>query len=163
MVDWAAVDRRLEIASTFVLTPDERKEAAQIEQTAFETNLPHIQSLLNDHRAQLDKRGFRTELPIETAGFFFRYWFDGFYGPGGFRSMFHVSGPLVVARLVPRGDETRAFYQNDVNENVFLGERFDELAFAEFIRQDLMDFLAAENQILSREHYEWVKDLAARS
>lgn len=163
MVDWKEIDRRLKIATPFILTEDERKRVASIEQEAYERNLPRIQELLEVHQSKLQERKFWTELQAEKKGLRFRYALHGFYGPGGFNSQLHVAGPLVLGTINPKGDAFAGFYPNDLEQNVFLGERFDELAFSDHVTQDLMRYLAPENQILSVDQYEWIQELLLRS
>jgi hypothetical protein len=159
VIDWNDIDRRLEIARAFVLTDEERKEVAEREQTAFDSNLPKIRDVLQAHEQELGHRGFWTELQADATGLRFRYSLLGFYGPGGFSSQFHVGGPLVLGTINPRGDAIASFYDNDLEKNVFIGERFDEIAFAAFVRDNLLAYLAPENQILSAENYQWMKEL----
>jgi hypothetical protein len=132
-----------------------------VEQQAFDSHLPQVRALLGSHEAELQRRGFWTELTAESKGLRFRYSKTGFYGPGGFSSQFHVAGPLVLGRIDPRGDPIASFYANDLEKNLFLGERFDEIAFVAFVRDDLLSYLAPENLIVSPEQYSWIKQLLA--
>lgn len=159
MIDWQDVDRILEVASVFILTDEERKRFALVEQDAYESNIPRIQEILKEHEANLQQRGFWTECQIEKKGLRFRYSYPGFYGPGGFSSQFHVAGPLVLGIIDPKGDAFASYYPNNLEENTFIGDNFDELAFKEFIANNLMNYLAPENQILSKEQYNWIHDL----
>jgi len=159
MIDWTDVDRILKVASVFILTDEERESFALVEQSAYDSNIPRIQEILKEHEGNLKTRGFWTELQIENKGLRFRYSYPGFYGPGGFSSQFHVSGPLVLGKINPKGDPIASFYPNNLDENTFLGDNFDELAFNEFIADDLMNYLAPKNQILSKEQYRWIQDL----
>ncbi len=161
MIDWQDVNRILEVASVFILTDEERKRFALVEQDAYDSNIPRIQEILKEHEGNLQARGFWTELQIENKGFRFRYSYPGFYGPGGFSSQFHVAGPLVLGIIDPKRDPFASFYPNNLDENTFLGDNFDELAFKELIANNLMNYLAPENQILSKEQYHWVHDLLA--
>lgn len=163
VIDWDDVDRRLKVAGAFVLTDDERNEVAGREQAAFEVNLPKIREVLEEHEQELRRRGFWTELQAEPKGLSCRYSLPGFYGPGGFSSQFHVGGPLVVGSINPKGDAVASFYANDLDKNVFLGERFDEITFAAFVRDNLLAYLAPENQIVSTENYQWIKELLESS
>jgi hypothetical protein len=163
VIDWAEIDRRLAVAAPFILTDEERQRVRRVEQAAFDANLPQIRAFLEAHAAELQRRDFWTELQAEPTGLRFRYSYPGFYGPGGFASQFHVAGPLVLGRIEPKGDPIASFYPNDLDENVFIGERFDEIAFADFVRDDLLRYLAPENQILSLEQYEWIREMLASS
>ena len=163
MIDWKEIDRMLKVVEPFILTEDERKNVAAIEQEAYEKNLPRIQELLAEHQSKLQKRKFWTELQADAKGLRFRYTLHGFYGPGGFNSQLHVAGPLVLGTINTKGDAFAGFYPNDLEKNVFLGERFDELAFTDYIAQDLMSYLAPENQILSADQYEWIQKLLLKS
>lgn len=163
MVDWTEIDRILKVAAPFLLTEDERKRVAAIEQEAYEKNLPRILELLEAHQSKLQGRKFWTELQADTKGLRFRYALHEFYGPGGFNSQLHVAGPLVLGTINPKGDALAGFYPNDLEQNVFLGERFDELAFAGYVAQDLIRYLAPENQILSADQYEWIQKLLLQS
>ncbi|NTV47545.1 MAG: hypothetical protein HGB11_13730 [Chlorobiales bacterium] len=159
MVDWEKIDNMLKVASPFILTVDERKRVAALEQEAYERNLPRIHELLEAHQTKLQERKFWTKLQADTKGLRFLYSLHGFYGPGGFNSQLHVAGSLVLATIRPKGDALAGFYLNDLEQNVFLGERFDEIAFMDYVSQDLMRYLAPENQILSVEQYEWIQKL----
>jgi len=159
MVNWQEVDRILKVASVFILSNEERERLALVEQNAYESNLPHIQKILKQHEANLQQREFWTECQIETKGLRFRYSYPGFYGPGGFSSQFHVAGPLVLGTINPKGDAFASYYPNNLEENTFIGENFDELALRKFVANDLMKYLAPENQILSREQYNWIREL----
>ena len=44
MIDWNNVDKRLKVATAFVLTDEERKEVCEREQASFEANLPKIRA-----------------------------------------------------------------------------------------------------------------------
>lgn len=159
MVDWEKIDSMLKVASAFILTEGERKRIAAIEQEAYERNLPRIHELLEAHQTKLQERKFWTELQAETKGLRFRYSLHGFYGPGGFNSQLHITGPLVLGTIDPKRDALAGFFPNDLEQNIFLGERFDEIAFMDYVTQDLMHYLKPENQILSVEHFEWIKKL----
>lgn len=159
MFDWGEIDKRLKVASPFLLTPDERERVGRVEQQAYEANLPILRAFLEAHEKELKQRGFWTELKPETTGLRFRYSLHGFYGPGGFSSQSHVAGLLVLGRIDPKGDQYASFYANDLGKNLFIGERFDEIALSTFVRDDLLSYMAPENQILSADHYRWVKDL----
>ena len=159
MIDWKEINRILKVASVFILTDDERRQFALVEQDAYESNIPQIRKILEEHGVNLERRGFWTECQIEDKGLSFRYSYPGFYGPGGFSSQFHVAGPLVLGTIDPKGDPIASFYPNNLDENTFLGDNFDEFAFKEFIANNLMNYLAPENQILSKEQYRWVHDL----
>ena len=162
-MNWTEFDRRLRIASPFILTDDERKGVASVEQAAYERNLSTLRRVLEDHQAEMQKRSFWTELIVEHDKFSFRYSLPGFYGPGGFRSMFHAAGPLVLATINPAGDAVAAFYRNELADNVFLGESFDEVALASFIEKNLLEYLKPENQILSLDDYTFVQQLLAEN
>jgi hypothetical protein len=159
MTDWKEVDRILSIASPFILTEEERERVARIEQSAYESNLPRIREMLETHQSELQQRQFWTELQAGQNGLRFRYSRLGFYGPGGFSSQLHVAGPLVLGTIHPKGDAVASFYPNNIDENTFIGERFDDVAFARFIADNLMNYLVPENQILSMEHYQWIRAL----
>jgi len=163
MVDWNEVDRLLKVAAPFILTEEERKRVAAIEQEAFERNLARIRELLEVHQSNLTKRGFWTELQADNNGLRFRYSLHGFYGPGGFNSQLHVAGALVIGTIDPKGDALTGFYVNDLENNVFLGERFDDLAFMNYVSRNLLQYLAPENQILSVDCYKWIQELLRRS
>ena len=159
MTDWDEVDRMLRVASPFILTEEERERIARLEQSAYESNLPRIRGMLEIHESELLQRQFWTELHANQNGLRFRYSHHGFYSPGGFSSQFHVAGPLVLGTINPKGDTSASFYPNDLDKNTFIGERFDEVAFASFIADNLMNYLAPENQILSTEQYYWIRAL----
>jgi hypothetical protein len=163
VIDWDDIDRRLEVAGAFVLNDEERQEAAAREQAAFDANLPRIRELLEAHEQELKQRGFWTELLVESTGLRFRYSCSGFYGPGGFSSQFHVHGPLVLGVINPLGDAIASFYANDLDKNIFIGERFDEIAFTEFVGDNLRAYVAPENQIVSVDNYEWIKEMLESS
>ena len=65
----------------------------------------------------------------------------------------------MLGRINPQGDAVASFYTNDLDKNVFVGERFDEIAFSEFVGDNLHTYLAPENQIVSVENYYWIKEL----
>ncbi len=75
--------------------------------------------------------------------------------------MFHAAGPLVLATINPAGDAIAAFYRNELADNVFLGENFDEVALVRFIEKNLLEYLKPENQILSLDEYAFVRQLLA--
>ena len=64
-----------------------------------------------------------------------------------------------LGTINPKGDSLAGFYPNDLEQNIFLGERFDEIAFVNYVTQDLMRYLAPENQIISADQYEWIQKL----
>lgn len=163
VVDWEEVDRRLQIASAFVLTNAERERVGAVEQAAYEANLPEIRAMLEQHHSALEERSFWAKLKAENDGLQFLYSLPGFYGPGGFGSASHAGGLLVLGTVNPKATVTTPFWNNDLAKNVFLGEHFDAVAFAGFVNDDLLAYLSPENQILSSEQYAWVKGLLNKS
>ncbi len=159
MTYWDEIDRILKIASPFILTEDERQHIARLEQSAYESNMERIRKILEVHKLGLEQRQFWTELTITNSGLRFRYSYPGFYGPGGFSSQYHIAGPLVLGSIEPKGNEFASFYPNNIGDNTFLGEQFDEIAFERFVVTNLLKYLAPENQILSSDQYKWIRSL----
>lgn len=161
-MDWKKVDSILKVASVFILTDEEREHINTIEQNAYETNIPRIREILDTHVTQLKQRQFWTNLQLDDKGLKFLFSYRGFYGRGGFTSQQHIAGPLVLGTIEPKTGNTNGFYLNDLKENTFLGKDFDELAFKTFINNNLMDYLSPENQILSNEDYNFLRELLGK-
>ncbi|MBA3004548.1 MAG: hypothetical protein FP813_11975 [Desulfurivibrio sp.] len=69
---WQAVDHRLEIQETFILTEDERKQIFDDEQQAFESHLEVFKEIIEGFQKNLSDRGFSTEIQLTKNGFQFK-------------------------------------------------------------------------------------------
>lgn len=159
---WNSVDQRLELQRNYILTDEERWRILDEEVEAYKVNLPVIQRIMNDHKAQLERRGFTTELQCDEKAILFRYNKNGYYGPGGFRSDQHIDGPLVMSELNPAGNPNSFIRDNDIDKNTEVGTGFDSDAFKHFVRNNLDMFLNPNNLITTEVRREQLR-LASRA
>lgn len=104
---WKKVTQALDASSPYRLTQEERAYISKEEQAAYECNLPKIDAIMQEYDKKLSDMSFWTERIVAIQGMRFRYNIDGYYGPGGFSSQFHIAGPLVLGRLTPRETQSR--------------------------------------------------------
>ena len=151
------IDIGLAVSSNYRLTDSEREMIAKEEQAAYELHISEISSILNIYKHELSERGFWTECIVGKSGMRFRYNLPGYYGPGGFSSQFHIAGPLVLGRINPAGDPLQSFYDNDLEKNVMIGADFNEQSFRQFVEQTVLDYVAPENLILTKDQYDRIR------
>lgn len=154
MIGWEKIEGIVKASEDFILTDDEQKLIKIEEQTAYEKNLPDIISALNLAENQLKKLGFWVESSAKMRGLRFRFSLRGYYGPGGFSTHYHVSGPLVLGVINPAGDQYASFYPNDIDKCFLMGLDFDKSAFENFLIQQVEKYLQPENLITSKEQYD---------
>ena len=156
---WSTVDEALEISKTYRLTEDERKHIGKEEQTSYEANLKSLSEILEEYKTNLEERGFWTELILDKGGLRFRYNLQGYYGPGGFSSQFHIAGPLIVGEINPKGDAIQSYYPNDIDQCEKIGADYLPNSFRVFVERNIKNFLRPENLIITREQYDRIRAL----
>ena len=103
---------------------------------------------------KLKALGFWVENNVTEQGTRFRFSLQGYYGPGGFSTQFHISGPLVLGLINPAGDELASFYPNDIDQCFLMGLDFDKTKFEQFVLKQIENYLQPENLITSKEQYD---------
>jgi hypothetical protein len=156
---WKRVTQALEASSEYRLTEEEQAYISKVEQAAYEHNLSRIDAILQEYDKKLSEMGFWTERIVHNQGMRFRYSMTGYYSPGGYSSQFHITGPLVLGQINPKGDPIQSFYNNDLDKNVKVGADFDVDLFRSFIEQNILAFVAPENLITTREQYERIRTI----
>jgi hypothetical protein len=156
---WQTIDHRLETQETFILTDDERKKIHEDEQQAFESQLEVFRKIIEEFQKNLSDRGFYTEIQLSKDGFQFKYNKAGYYGPAGFRTDFHIDGPLVLSQLIPQGDSNTFVTFNDLDKNFEVGRVFDSEEFKNFLIKNLDNFLDPANLITTEERREQLRAL----
>ena len=156
---WESIDTLLKLQETFILTEDERKKIHEDEQQFFEANLEEIRIIVEDFQKNLNERGFKTNLKLDNQGFLFTYNKIGYYGPAGFKTNFHIDGPLVLAQLIPQGNPNSFVTQNDLDKNFEIGSGFDSEKFKSFLKGNLDNFLDPANLITTEERREQLRTL----
>jgi len=156
---WNEVDKQLSVTQQFIFSDEEAKHIGKIEQECYEKNLDKINEVLDGFKSDLEKRDFWVEKQVAEKGLRFRFSLRGHYGPGGFSSQFHVSGPLVVGVINPKGDAIQGFYNNDIDECQCLGADFDADEFKAFVQETIENYISFENLIITREQYDKFRDL----
>ncbi|MBW2741401.1 MAG: hypothetical protein JRE64_21735 [Deltaproteobacteria bacterium] len=157
---WQDIEHRISTQETFILTEDERKKIHKDEQQAFESNLEILNEIMNEFQKNLTDRGFSiTETRLEKNGFIFKYVKVGYYGPAGFRTDFHLDGPLVLSQLTPQGDPNTFITYNDLDKNFEIGRGFNIEKFKRFLEKNLNTFLDPANLITTEERREQLRAL----
>lgn len=151
---WEKVEEKIRQQETYILTGEERKSIAEAEQRAYEEHVETIRQIIEEFEERLKERGFSTSLHLNTNGFKFTYSKTGYYGPAGFRTDFHVDGPLVLAQLNPAGDPNAFITNNDLDMNFEIGTNFDADKFKDFLKANLINFLGPRNLITTEERRE---------
>ncbi|PJJ09155.1 hypothetical protein CLU83_2484 [Flavobacterium sp. 1] len=155
---WKQIDDTISIHDEYILSKEQRKHIATEEQNAYEKNIDSIKEIIEQFESELKARGFWTELQIDTKGFRFRFSLKGYYGPGGFSSQYHISGPLVLGIINTFGDSIRSFCKNRLEDNIEIGCNFDKNKFIEFTQKVLSDYVSPNNLIISKEQYEYLRN-----
>jgi hypothetical protein len=158
---WNKIDDIVERHKEHILTNEQRRLIAEEEQKAYEANLETIKVVIEEYQDELKKRDFWTELQIDSKGFRFRFNTNGYYGPGGFSSQFHIAGPLVLGIINPKGDALASYYKNKLEENVQIGCNFDKAEFIRFVEKVISDFISPNNLIVPKEQYEYLRNFNA--
>lgn len=158
---WDKVDKILERHKEHILTSEQRKMIASEEQKAYEANLEQIREVIQEYEKELQDRGFWTELKIDPQRFWFRFNTNGYYGPGGFSSQYHIAGPLVLGVINPAGDAYASYYKNKLEDNIQIGCDFDRTEFIMFVEKIISDFISTNNLILSKEQYDYLRNFNA--
>jgi len=158
---WSNVDKTIERHNEFILSKEQRQLIANEEQKAYENNIAVITTIMQEIEQELKTRGFWTELQISTTGFRFRFNTNGYYGPGGFSSQYHIAGPLVLGKINPLGDAFASFYENKLENNVQIGCNFNEEEFVEFVEKVISDYISPKNLIISKDQYEYLRNFNA--
>lgn len=157
---WQDIESRISIQERFILTEDERKKIHKDEQQAFESNLEIIREIMNEFQKNLTDRDFSiTETKLKKDGFIFKYTKVGYYGPAGFRTDFHLDGPLVLSQLIPQGDQNTFIRHNDLDKNFEVGTGFNIEKFKRFLENNLNTFLDPANLITTEERREQLRAL----
>ncbi|MGN2670327.1 hypothetical protein ACTFQD_02675 [Aliivibrio fischeri] len=154
MNSWDKIEQLVLASKDFILTEAERKLIVEEEQQAYVKNLPVIRDVLDRANEKLKHFGFWNEYQINEGGLRFRFSLQGYYGPGGFSSQYHISGPLVLGIINPAGDEFASYYPNDIDQCVFIGMDFDQNDFEQFVLKEIEHYLQPENLITNKEQYE---------
>lgn len=157
---WGKIESILAEHERYILTQDERNTITDTEKKAYEGNVDELRELLTIWEAKLKEHGFSTELSIEKSLASFKYRKLGYYGPGGFVSMFHMRGGLLVAApCVPRTGG-KCSMDNDMDKNVELGTGFSKDRFLAFLKTNLIEFLVPENMVLAKDEYEQLRTVS---
>ncbi len=154
---WENLDKIKERHNEHILSDAQRRLIAEEEQKAYEKNIETIKSIITEFETGLKKRGFWTELQIDCKGFRFRFKINGYYGPGGFSSQYHIAGPLVLGIINPSGDDYASFYKNKLEDNIQIGCNFDQEEFIKFVEKVICDFISHNNLIISKEQYHYLQ------
>ncbi|MCE7575852.1 hypothetical protein, partial [Aliivibrio fischeri] len=154
MSSWDRVTQLVEASKDFILTEEERELMLKAEQSAYENNLAQITEVLSIVEEKLKNLGFWVENKVSNKGMRFRFSLAGYYGPGGFSTIYHISGPLVLGVINPAGDPIASFYSNDIDQCLLVGEDFDKNNFEKFILTEIETYLQPENLITSKEQYD---------
>ena len=158
---WGNVDKTIERHNEFILSKEQRQLIANEEQKAYENNIVVITTIIQEIEQELKTRGFWTELQISKEGFRFRFNTNGYYGPGGFSSQYHITGPLVLGKINPMGDALASFYENKLEDNLQIGCNFNEIEFIEFVEKVISDYISPKNLIISKDQYEYLRNFNA--
>lgn len=158
----AELDTALAVSKQYRLTREEKAFIAKEEQGAYKSKLDEITTILKEYEDELSQRGFWTESNIQKNGLRFRYSLDGYYGPGGFSSQFHIAGPLVLGVINPKGDAFQSFYSNDVDKNIKIGADFNAIEFRQFVENNIREYVAPENLVITKDQYDWIRALYPR-
>lgn len=154
MGNWKNIEKLVLASKDFILTEGERQLIVKEEQQAYVTNMPAIIEVLNMAQLKLKALGFWVENNVTEQGTRFRFSLQGYYGPGGFSTQFHISGPLVLGLINPAGDELASFYPNDIDQCFLMGLDFDKTKFEQFVLKQIENYLQPENLITSKEQYD---------
>ncbi|EGR4126244.1 TPA: hypothetical protein RI762_003597 [Vibrio cholerae] len=154
MGNWKNIEKLVLASKDFILTEEERQLIVKEEQQAYVTNMPAIIEVLNMAQLKLKALGFWVENSVTEQGTRFRFSLQGYYGPGGFSTQFHISGPLVLGLINPAGDELASFYPNDIDQCFLMGLDFDKTKFEQFVLKQIENYLQPENLITSKEQYD---------
>ncbi|EGR0495364.1 TPA: hypothetical protein ACMDTO_003673 [Vibrio cholerae] len=154
MGNWKNIEKLVLASKDFILTEEERQLIVKEEQQAYVTNMPAIIEVLNMAQLKLKALGFWVENNVTEQGTRFRFSLQGYYGPGGFSTQFHISGPLVLGLINPAGDELASFYPNDIDQCFLMGLDFDKTKFEQFVLKQIENYLQPENLITSKEQYD---------
>ncbi|BER96749.1 hypothetical protein ACT5DV_003598 [Vibrio cholerae] len=154
MGNWENIEKLVLASKDFILTEEERQLIVKEEQQAYVTNMPAIIEVLNMAQLKLKALGFWVENNVTEQGTRFRFSLQGYYGPGGFSTQFHISGPLVLGLINPAGDELASFYPNDIDQCFLMGLDFDKTKFEQFVLKQIENYLQPENLITSKEQYD---------
>ncbi|WP_279624103.1 hypothetical protein [Aeromonas veronii] len=154
MGNWNNIEKLVLASKDFILTEEERQLIVKEEQQAYVTNTPAIIEVLNMAELKLKALGFLVENNVTEQGARFRFSLQGYYGPGGFSTQFHISGPLVLGLINPAGNELASFYPNDIDQCFLMGLDFDKTKFEQFILKQVENYLQPENLITSKEQHD---------
>lgn len=154
MGNWKNIEKLVLASKDFILTEEERQLIVKEEQQAYVTNMPAIIEVLNMAQLKLKALGFWVENNVTEQRTRFRFSLQGYYGPGGFSTQFHISGPLVLGLINPAGDELASFYPNDIDQCFLMGLDFDKTKFEQFVLKQIENYLQPENLITSKEQYD---------
>ncbi|CSC38179.1 Uncharacterised protein [Vibrio cholerae] len=154
MGNWKNIEKLVLASKDFILTEEERQLIVKEEQQAYVTNMPAIIEVLNMAQLKLKALGFWVENNVTEQGTRFRFSLQGYYGPGGFSTQFHISGPLVLGLINPAGDQLASFYPNDIDQCFLMGLDFDKTKFEQFVLKQIENYLQPENLITSKEQYD---------
>ncbi|WP_197485243.1 MULTISPECIES: hypothetical protein [unclassified Vibrio] len=117
MSNWNKVKQLVDASKDFILTDEERNLMLKAEQNAYERNLIEIKEVLELAGKRLNGLGFWVENKVSNEGLRFRFSLAGYYGPGGFSTQYHISGPLVLGIINPAGDPFASFaYSGDCDQ-----------------------------------------------
>lgn len=156
---WKHVDQIIAQQQQYILSNEERQKIQEEEQKAYEANLQSIQEISEEFASCLSARGFTTKVQITQQGFLFTYAKSGYYGPTGFKSNFHIDGPLVLA-LLPPGNKFEEFItDNDVDKNFELGSGYTPEKYKAFLQQHLLSFLNPNYLVTTEERRELLRTL----
>ncbi|OMO21235.1 hypothetical protein [Vibrio lentus] len=159
MSTWNKIEELVLASKDFILTDAERKLIVGEEQQAYERNMPVIVEILDMTESKLEKLGFWVENMVTKEGARFRFSLQGYYGPGGFSSQYHISGPLVLGLINPAGNELASFYPNDIDQCFLMGLDFEKTKFDQFVIKQIENYLQPENLITSKEQYDRFRTL----
>ena len=159
MAKWKNIEQLVEASQELILTENERELIAKEEQQAYESNISIIKGVLDVVEQKLVKMGFWMDNNVSEKVLRFRFSLHGYYGPGGFISQYHVSGPLVLGVIHPAGDEYAGFFPNDIDKCFLIGLDFNKEKFEQFVLEQIEKYLQPENLITSKEQYERFRDL----
>ncbi|EMK6583439.1 hypothetical protein V9K46_004320 [Vibrio parahaemolyticus] len=154
MGNWKNIEELVLASKDFILTEEERQLIVKEEQQAYVTNVPEVIEVLNMAELKLKALGFWVENNVTEQGARFRFLLQGYYGPGGFSTQFHISGPLVLGLINPAGNELASFYPNDIDQCFLMGLDFDKAKFEQFVLEQIENYLQPENLITSKEQYD---------
>ncbi len=154
MSNWDNVKQLVDASKDFILTDEERNLMLKAEQNAYERNLIEIKEVLGLAEKRLNGLGFWVENQVTDKGMRFRFSLAGYYGPGGFSTQYHISGPLVLGTINPAGDPFASFYSNDIDQCFLVGEDFNKANFEEFVIKEIEAYLQPENLITNKEQYD---------